>query len=72
MAKIVCRQMHAPLDIPQQIPAPSAKAGMQKPQDGGKFLVQNPGDAQGGWLWRKLIAALNHKILGKLMLTPGG
>ena len=47
MAKIVYRQM----------PAPGAKARMQKPQGGGKFLVQIPGGERGGWLWMKLIPA---------------
>ena len=32
---------------------------MQKPQGGGKILVQMPGGARaGGWLWMKLIPAL--------------
>ena len=43
MAKIVYRQMPAPWELSQQIPAPRAKARMQKPQGGGKFLVQIPG-----------------------------
>ena len=42
MAEIVYRQMPAPREIPQQIPAPQAKARMQKPQGGGKFLVKIP------------------------------
>ena len=40
MAKIVYRQMPAARELPQQIPTPGAKARMQKPQGGGKFLVQ--------------------------------
>ena len=45
MAKFVYRQMPAPRELSQQIPAPPppAKARMQKPQGGGKFLVQIPG-----------------------------
>ena len=35
--------MPAPWELSQQIPTPLAKATMQKPQDGGKFLVQIPG-----------------------------
>ena len=58
MTKIVYRQMPAPRELSQQIPAPWAKAGMQKPQGGSKFLVQIPGGARGGWLWMKLIPAL--------------
>ena len=48
MAKIVYRQMPTPRELPQQMPAPRAKARRQKPQGGGKFLVQIPGGAQGG------------------------
>ena len=49
--------MPAPRELSQQMP-PRAKARMQKPQDGGKFLVQIPGGARGGeWLWMKLIPA---------------
>ena len=38
--------MPAPWELPQQISTPQAKARMQlqKPQGGGKFLVQIPGD----------------------------
>ena len=45
MAKIVYRQMPAPRELSQQIPAPRAKARMQKPQGESKFLVQIPGGA---------------------------
>ena len=58
MAKIVYRQMPAPQKLSQQIPAPWAKARMQKPQGGGKCLVQMPGGERGEWLWIKLIPAL--------------
>ena len=47
MAKIVDRQMPAPRELSQQIPAPRAKARMQKPQSGGKFLVQISGGVRG-------------------------
>ena len=44
--------MPAPQELSQQIPAPWAKARMQKPQDGGKVLVQIPGGALGdGYRW---------------------
>ena len=55
MAEIIYRQMPAPRELSQQIPAPRTKARMQKLQGGGKFLVQIPGSARGGWLWMKLI-----------------
>ena len=45
MAKIVYRQLRAPWELTQQIPAPRAKPRMQKPQGGGNFLVQIPGCA---------------------------
>ena len=54
MAKIVYRQMPAPRELPQQIPAPWATARMQNPQGGGKFVVQIPGVRRGdsyGWNW---------------------
>ena len=47
MAKIIYRQMHAPWGLPQQMPAPRAKARMRKPQGGGEFLVQITGGARG-------------------------
>ena len=46
MAKIVYRQMPAPRELSQQIPAPRVKARMQEPQGGGKFFVQIPGGAR--------------------------
>ena len=58
MAEIVYRQMPIPWELSQQIPAPWAKARMQKPQGGGKVLVQIPGVCVGGeWLRMKLIPA---------------
>ena len=42
MAKIVKRHMPASRELLQQMPALRAKARMQKPQGGGKFLVQIP------------------------------
>ena len=49
MEKIVYGQMLALRELPQQMPPPPspAKARMQKPQGGGKFLVQIPGGARG-------------------------
>ena len=40
--------MHAPREVSQQMPAPRGKARMQKPQSGGKFLVQIPGGGARG------------------------
>ena len=48
MAEIFYRQMPVARELSQQILAPRAKARMQKPQGGGKFLVQIPGGARGG------------------------
>ena len=42
MAKMVYTQMLAPWELSQQISTPRAKAGTQKPQGGGKLLVQIP------------------------------
>ena len=47
MAKIVYRQMPTPQELPQQILTPLAKARMQKPRVGAKFLEQIPGGARG-------------------------
>ena len=59
MAEIVYRQMPAPRDIPQKMPAPRAKIRMQKPQSGGEFQCKSPGvrGGGGGWSWQKLITA---------------
>ena len=51
------QQIPAPREPPQQIPVPRAKTRMQKPQGGGKFLVQIPGSARRWWLSMKLIPA---------------
>ena len=66
MVEIFYRQMPAPRDLPQNIPAPRAKIRMQKPQSGGKFSVQIPGGARGGWLRQKLITALLAHIEKKI------
>ena len=49
MATIVYRQMPDPRELSQQIPSPlpGAKARMEKPQGGGKFLVKIPGVREG-------------------------
>ena len=69
MANIIYRQIPALWELPQQIPAPRAKAWMQKPQGGGKCLVQIPGDASGGWLWMKLIPTLSLTVTGHFNTT---
>ena len=64
MAEIVYRQMPAPRDIPQKIPAPRAKIRMQKPQSGGEFSVQIPGGARGGMVMAKIDNCItNDQIL---------
>ena len=47
MAEIVYRLMPAFRELPQQISPPRAKAWIQKPQGGEKFLVQIPRGARG-------------------------
>ena len=59
MAKIVYRQMSAPLELSQQIPATRAKGRMQKPQGGGKFLVQIPGGAREGMVMDEIDTCIN-------------
>ena len=53
MAKIVCRQMRSPGDLPNKSP-PQARIRMQKAQSGGKCLVQIPGGAQRGMVRAKI------------------
>ena len=64
MAEIVYRQMPAPRDIPQKIPAPRAKIRMQKPQSGGEFSVQIPGGARGGGM---VMAKIDNCIIVKVL-----
>ena len=61
MAKIIYRQMLARRELPQQISVPVQKLGC-KALGGGKFLVQIPRGVRGGWLWMKLIPALQDPI----------
>ena len=64
MANIIYRQMPAPRELSQQIPAPWAKAWMQKPQGLKKFLVQIPGVRGGdgyGWNWYLHYFSISHK-----------
>ena len=70
MAKIVCRQMPASRELSQQIPAPWAKARMQKPQGGDKFLVQSPGGARGGMVMDEIDTCIrNEWNRGKILLS---
>ena len=64
MVKIVYRQMSAPRELSQQMPASRAKARVQKPQGGGNFWCKfaGGGGGGGGWLWIKLISALQFHI----------
>ena len=67
MANIVYTQISARPELPQQIPAPRAKAWMQKPQGGGKFLVQIPG-VRGGMAMDEICTAL---LQFKIQLNSG-
>ena len=72
IAKIVYRQMPAPQDLPQQIPASREKARMQEPQSGAHFWCKSPGvrdGMPGGWLWQKLIAALARGPAGAVKIS---
>ena len=69
MAKIVYRQMPAPRELPQQMPAPWAKARMQKPQGGGKFLVQIPGSARGRVVMDEIDTCINTAIMHGFVLS---
>ena len=68
MAEIVYRQMPAPRDIPQKIPAPRAKIRMQKPQSGGEFSVQIPGGARGGMVMAKIDNCIRSTLLSRDMI----
>ena len=48
MEKIVYGQMPTPQKLSQQIPAPRAKARMQKPRVGADFWCKSPGVRGGG------------------------
>ena len=67
--------MPAPREVSQQIPAPQAKAGMQKPQGGGKVLVQIPGGARGGMVMDEIdtcIIVSNNNRLYTNFNVPSG
>ena len=65
MAKIIYIQMPAPWKLSQQIPALWAKARMQKPQGGDKFLVQIPG---GAWWGGMVMDEIDTCISGKFFI----
>ena len=62
MAKITYRQMPAPQDLPQQIPAPQAKARIQKPEAGGKSGANSGGVRGRGMVLAKIGS---HIVTGK-------
>ena len=72
MAEIVYRQMPAPRDIPQKMPAPRAKIRMQKPQSGGEFSVQIPGGARGGMVMAKIDNCISTMLFGWCSTGGGG
>ena len=59
MAKITYRQMLAPRELSQQIPALRGKS----PRVGANFWCKSP-EVRGGWLWMKLMSALLNPING--------
>ena len=64
MANIVYRDMPAPRELSQQIPAPPrVKAMTQKSQGGDKFLVQISGDARGGMVMDEIDTCVIHILL---------
>ena len=70
MAKIVHRQMPAPRELSQQISVSQAKARMQKPQSGGKFLVQIPWGARGGMVMDEIDTCKTTASFQKDTETP--
>ena len=61
MAKIVYRQMPAPRKLSQQIPAPQAKARMQKPRMG-QIFGANPGGCAGGMVMDEIDTCIRTLI----------
>ena len=57
--------MPAPREVPPQIPTPRANARMQKPQGGGKFLVQIPGGVRGGMVMDEIDTCIRIKTIPK-------
>ena len=71
MAKIVYREIPAPQELPQQMPTPWAKARMQKPQGGGKFLVQIPrGGRGGGMVMDEIDTCITSQLQDWMFLWP--
>ena len=66
MAKILYRQMPAPRALSQQITASRTKARMQKPQGGGKFLVQIPGGVRGGMVMDEIDTCIRLQLHGAI------
>ena len=58
MAKIVYRQMPAPRELSQQIPAPGQKLGCKIPRVRANFWCKFPGVRREVWLWMKSIPVL--------------
>ena len=68
MGKIVYRQMPALRDLPQQIPAPWAKARTQKSQGGGKLTGANPRGCARRMVMTKTDRCISLVCLGKLRM----
>ena len=62
MAKIDYRQMPAPRELSQQIPAPWTNARIQKPQGGGNFLCKSLG-VHGGMVMDEIDTCITYNIL---------
>ena len=60
MTNIVYRQMPAPRELPQQIPAHRAKAWMQKPRVGANFWCKSPG-MRGGMVMDEIDTCINSR-----------
>ena len=59
--------MPVPQELSQQIPTPWAKAQMQKPQGGGKFLLQISGGTWGEMVMDEIDTCISTSII---MLCP--
>ena len=71
MAKIVYRQMPAPRELSQQIPAPRAKARMQSPRVGANCWCKSPG-VRGGMVMDEIDTCITKHELNCAGYAGGG